>query len=324
MKERCKTIKNAINNAKTALIVSHVDPDGDSIGSMIALGIVLEKLGIEVALYSQDGVPRTYRFLPGIEKVKNKVTQNQHYDLLIAVDSSDIRRLGDKIEPRNIAKLIVNIDHHIDNTKYGDINCVQKSSSTAELVYEIIKFLKIKIDRQVAENLYVALITDTGNYRYENTTAETFIMAQDMLKAGVDTHALTTRIYDNKSVAGIRVQAKALTTLEISPDRKVAWAVVTQKMMESVGAKGEDLIGLVDQIRSVEGIEVAVLFREENGKVKVNLRSKEDISVSEIAKKFGGGGHLKAAGTTIDGDIQKVKHQVISEIIKYIKTHKSS
>jgi phosphoesterase RecJ-like protein len=323
MKKNCKSIKHAIKKAKTALIVSHVDPDGDSIGSMIALGMVLEKMGIEVNLYSQDGVPRAYRFLPGIQQVKNKLTPNRRYDLLIAVDSSDIRRLGDKIVARDIAKAIVNIDHHVDNTKYGDINCVQKCSSTAELVYEIIKFLRIKIDLEVAENLYVALITDTGNYRYENTTAETFIMAQDMLKAGVDTHALTTKIYDNKSVAGIRVQAKALTTLEISPDRKVAWAVVTQKMMESVGAKGEDLIGLVDQIRSVEGIEVAVLFREENGKVKVNLRSKEKVSVSEIAKKFGGGGHLKAAGTTIEGDIQTVKNQVISEIIKYIKSLKS-
>jgi len=319
MREILNSIKKALKEARTALIVSHVDPDGDSIGSMIAMGMILNKMGVACDFYSQDGVPRIYRFLPGSSEVKNKVTANKKYDLLIAVDASDIRRLGDRVEVADIAKLVINIDHHPDNTQYGNINYVAQSSSTAELVYKLVKFLKIKIDKDMAENLYVALITDTGNYRYENTSITTFIMAQDMLKAGVDTHEITTLIYDTKTIASIRVQALALATLEVSPDRKAAWAVVTSTMMEKTGAKGEDLVGLVDQIRSIVGIEVAILFREEEGKVKVNFRSKEKINVSEIARRFGGGGHTRAAGAVLTDDVQTAKNKVTTEVLKYIK-----
>ncbi|MBU0671929.1 MAG: bifunctional oligoribonuclease/PAP phosphatase NrnA [Candidatus Margulisbacteria bacterium] len=322
MNEIFITIKKALKNARNALIVSHVDPDGDSIGSMNAMGLVLAQMGLAVDQYSQDGVPKIYRFLPGSDSVKNKVEQNKKYDLLIAVDASDIKRLGDKLSVKDIAKLIINIDHHPDNTQYGDINYAQKSSSTAELVYKLLKNLKIKIDKPVAENLYVALITDTGNYRYENTSVGTFIMAEDMLKAGVDTHAITTRIYDTKSIASIRIQAAALSTLEVSPDRKAAWVVVTQEMMEKVGAKGDDIVGLVDQIRSIDGIEVAILFREDGSKVKVNLRSKSKINVSEIARRFDGGGHFRAAGAILSDDIVTAKKKVVAEVLKYLKASK--
>jgi phosphoesterase RecJ-like protein len=289
---------------------------------MIAMGMILEKMGIKADLYSQDGIPRVYRFLPGVEKVSKESDPNQRYDLLFAVDSSDIKRLGEKVPFRKIAKIVINIDHHPDNTKYGDINYVEKSSSTAELLYKLIKHLKFPIDRDLATNLYVALITDTGNYRYENTSVTTFDMAKEMLKAGVDTHAITTRIYDTKSIASMRVQAAALATLKTTPDRKAAWAVVSQEMMERSGAKSEDLIGLVDQIRSIDGVEVAILFREDDGKVKVNFRSKEKVSVSSIAKQFGGGGHIRAAGAILPGDLETAQKKVVAEVEKYLKASK--
>ncbi|MBN2057305.1 MAG: bifunctional oligoribonuclease/PAP phosphatase NrnA [Candidatus Saganbacteria bacterium] len=319
MKEIFNAIKKALKSAKIALIVSHVDPDGDSIGSMNAMAFVLSAMGIKVDLYSQDGVPKIYRFLPGSDNVKQRLEQNKRYDLLVAVDASDIKRLGDKLKVDGLARMIINIDHHPDNTQYGDINYVQQSSSTAELIYRMLKHFKIKIEEPVAENLYVALITDTGNYRYENTSVDTFIMAEDMLKAGVDTHAISTRIYDTKSIASIRIMAEALATLEISPDRKAAWAVVTQAMMDKAGAKGEDLVGLVDQIRSIDGVEVAVLFREDQGKVKVNLRSKSRVNVSDIARRFKGGGHYRAAGAVLSDDIQTAKKKVIAEVLKFLK-----
>jgi len=322
MNETLNAIKSALKKARTALIVSHVDPDGDSIGSMNAMSIILSQMGLAVDLYSQDGVPKVYRFLTGSERVKNKVEANKKYDLLVAVDASDIKRLGNKFNAKEIARLIINIDHHPDNTNYGDINYVAKSSSTAELIYKLLKGLKIKIERPVAENLYVALITDTGNYRYENTSVGTFIMAEDLLKAGVDTHAVSTRIYDTKSIASIKIQALALSTLEVSADRKAAWAVVTNEMMAKIGAKGEDLVGLVDQIRSIDGIEVAILFREDDGKVKCNFRSKAKVNVSEVARKFNGGGHYRAAGAVLTDDIQTAKAKVVAEVEKYIKASK--
>ncbi|NQT28961.1 MAG: bifunctional oligoribonuclease/PAP phosphatase NrnA [Candidatus Saganbacteria bacterium] len=315
-------IKKAVKRARTALIVSHIDPDGDSIGSMIALFIILSRLGLKVSLYSQDGVPRIYNFLPDVSEVKNKVPPREHFDLLFAVDSSDIKRLGDKIVIKQIAKTIINIDHHLDNTNYGDINYVQRCSSTAEIIYKLAKFLKVPIDRSIAQNLYVALITDTGNYRYENTSAETFSMAAELLRAGVDTHDITTRIYDTKSITSIRIQAAALGDLETTSDRKCAFATVTLDMMERFHAKGEDLVGLVDQIRSIDGVEVAILFRQEGDKVKVNFRSKDRINVSEIAKGFGGGGHVRAAGAIIAGDLSSAKNKVVSEVEKYLKASK--
>jgi phosphoesterase RecJ-like protein len=322
MNELFTSIKKALKSAKTALIVSHVDPDGDSIGSMNALAILLSEMGISVDHYSQDGVPHIYHFLPASELVKTKIPANRRYDLLIAVDASDRKRLGEKIKPREIAKLIINIDHHPDNTNYGDINYVAKASSTAELIYHLIKGLKLKIDNKIAENLYVALITDTGNYRYENTSMETFAMAMDLLKAGVNTHAITTKIYDTRTLAGVRIFAAALATLEITSDRAVAWAVVTKEMMEKYQAKSDDLVGLIDQIRAIDSVEVAILFRQDGDKVKVNFRSKAKINVSEVARRFGGGGHVRAAGATIAADLPTAKRLVLTEVEKYIKASK--
>lgn len=304
------------------MVVSHIDPDGDSIGSMIAMAMIMTGMGITTDLYSKDGIPRAYRFLPWVEKVKNELRDDLHYDLLVAVDSSNLNRLGESVDIKELANQTINIDHHPDNTKYGDMNFVEKCSSSAELVYRLIKYLKIDITKEMADNLYAALITDTGNYRYENTSAATFEMAGELIKAGVDTHEITTKIYDTKSAASIRMLAAALATLETSPDRKAGWITVTQEMMDKVKAKGEDLVGLVDLIRSIEGVEVAIQFREERDNVKVNLRSKDRVNVSEIAKRFGGGGHIRAAGATIPGDIENAKKKVIAEVIKYLKAIK--
>jgi bifunctional oligoribonuclease and PAP phosphatase NrnA len=322
MRETFGKINNAFKSARTALIVSHVDPDGDSIGSMISVGMILTGMGVEVDLYSEEGVPRIYRFLPWADKVKKQIQENIKYDLLISVDASDIKRLGNRVSDKGIANQIINIDHHPDNTRYGDINYVRLSSSTAELVFHLIKYLKVPITKEIAENLYVALITDTGNYRYENTSKGTFDMAGELIAAGVDTHAITTKIYDTKTLASIRVLALALSTMETSADKKAAWVCVTQEMMDQVAAKPEDLVGLVDIIRSIDGVEIAVLFRQERDKVKINFRSKEKINVSEIAKRFGGGGHVRASGAVIVDSMENAKNKVVSEIEKYIKALK--
>ncbi|MEA3493421.1 MAG: bifunctional oligoribonuclease/PAP phosphatase NrnA [Candidatus Margulisiibacteriota bacterium] len=322
MREILATIKKALKGARTALVVSHVDPDGDSIGSMISMAMIMTSMGINTDMYSKDGIPRVYRFLPWMEKVKNELRNDLNYDLLVAVDSSSKNRLGDDVDIREIANKVINIDHHPDNTNYGDMNFVEKCSSAAELVYRLAKYLEVEITEEMAENLYAALITDTGNYRYENTSAATFEMAGDLIKAGVDTHDITTKIYDTKSIASIHMLALALATLETSPDRKAAWITVTQEMMDRIKAKGEDLVGLVDIIRSIEGVEVAIQFREDHNKVKVNLRSKEKVNVSDIAKRFGGGGHIRAAGAIISGNIEDAKEKVIAEVTKYLKAMK--
>jgi phosphoesterase RecJ-like protein len=315
-------LKKALKNAKTACIAIHIDPDGDAIGTALALAMLLEKKKISTFIYSQDGVPKIYRFLPGAEKIKNESPREKVFDLAFILDSSARCRAGNKIALSKLAPVLINIDHHPDNSCFANINYVERLSSVAELVYLLARGLKWKIDKRVAECLYVAMITDTGNFRYENTSRSTFLMAADLLRIGVSTHAITTRIYDTKSIPSIKIFALAMGHLQFSEDKKIAWTAVSEEMMERTGAKGEDLIGLVDCIRSVDGVEVAILFREDKERIKINFRSKYRVNVSDIARRLGGGGHVKAAGVIIDGSLDEVKDRVIRETEKYLQATK--
>jgi phosphoesterase RecJ-like protein len=323
MKQAFAKIKERLKNAKSAVVTAHVDPDGDAIGSMLAMGMVLEHLGLHVHYYCADLPPRIYRFLPGADRIRRELPAGSFFDLAVVLDSSDFSRIGDGVDLRQVAKLVINIDHHPDNTMFGDINYVTKASSVAEEVYDLAKYLNVRIDRRIADCLYAAMITDTGNFRYENTSVKTFMIAAELLKAGVNTHEISTRIYDNRSLPAVRIAALALSQLQITPDHKAAWMVVTREMMRQTGAKGEDMTGIVDHLRAIEGVEVAILFREEkDGQIKVNFRSKDRLNVSEIARRFGGGGHLKASGATLEGQTEEAVKRVIAEVEKYLQAAK--
>jgi len=317
--EKCKQLNKVFHSAESALIISHIDPDGDSIGSMLCMGMLLTKLGVEVDFYSEDGVPKVYRFLPWADQIKNKVDPKRGYDLVVTVDSSDIKRTGTKINLHELSDVIVNIDHHPDNTNYGTINCVKLSSSTAELVYTMAKTFGLVIDADMAKCLYVALITDTGNFRYENTSKESFLMAAELLETGIKTNEITTKIYDTRTVPMVKLFAAAMATLETSDNHKAAWVTVTQEILKKYDCRSEQLVGLVDHIRSIAEVEIALLFREEaDGTVKINFRSKDKVNVSEIAQKFGGGGHFKASGAMLKEPLDSVKAKVIKEVLKHI------
>src|SRR3989339_879859 len=284
-------IKELLKKVNTVLVAGHSDPDGDSIGSMLGLGFMLEQAGKTVHYYCVDSVPRVYSFLPGVDKIKKNLTPGQRFDALFVVDSSDLSRLGDKTTDfRALAGTIVNIDHHHDNTNFGDINYVVAASSTSEAIFDLALYLKAKLDRRIAECLYVALLTDTGNFRYENTT-----------------------------IKAVRSTALAMSGLRFAAEGKICWTAVTGEMMEQVGAMGEDVVGIVDCLRSIEGVEVAIFFREKDEVVKMNFRSKDRVNVSEIARKFNGGGHLKAAGAVVNGNLEKVEAMVIAENEKQLQ-----
>ncbi|MCU0641595.1 MAG: bifunctional oligoribonuclease/PAP phosphatase NrnA [Candidatus Margulisbacteria bacterium] len=323
MKQAFAKIKERLKSAKNAIVTAHVDPDGDAVGSMLAMGAVIEQFGLKVSYYCADLPPRIYRFLPGADKIRREVPAGTLFDLAIVLDSSDLSRIGEGIDLRQCARVIINLDHHPDNTQFGDINYVTKASSVAEEVYDLAVYLGAKIDKRIADCLYAAIITDTGNFRYENTNVKTFLIAGELLKAGVNTHEISTRIYDNRSLAAVRICALAMTNMQITADHKAAWMVVTKAMMDQTGAKGEDMIGMVDHLRSIEGVEVAILFREEkDGTVKVNFRSKDRLNVSEIARRFGGGGHVKASGATLEGKTDEVVRRVVAEVEKYLQAAK--
>jgi len=290
---------------------------------MLGLGHLLQLSGVTVHYLCVDAVPRVYGFLPGADKIKKNLPFNQIFDLLFVVDSSDLSRIGDKTTDfRAVAKKIVNLDHHPDNTNFGDINCVGSASSAAEVVFDLAAYLKLPFNKQIAECLYVGLITDTGNFRYENTSVKTFCMAAELMKYGINTHDITTRIYDTRTVKAVKIAALALANVQFAGEGKICWSAITGEMMEQVGAMGEDVIGIVDHLRSIEGVEVAIFFREKEGMVKMNFRSKSRVNVSEIARKFGGGGHIKAAGAGMAGPIEKVEALVIAETEKHIQALK--
>jgi len=313
VKKVIEDIKDLVSSSKTAILAAHVDPDGDTLGSMIALALILRKLGLKCTLYSADGIPKSYRFLPHAEEVLDRPPK-EDFDLLITVDASDISRIGPK---KITAKKVINIDHHPDNTNFGDINYVELLSAVAEQVYNLARKLGVEIDKEIATLLYISIITDTGNFRYSNTLPSTFMVARELVEHGANPSTCATQVYDNHSIEGLKILAQALLNIKSVKKGKVVYSLITHQMIVECGAHGEDLVGIIDHLRTVETAEVAIMFREEErGKYKVNFRSKGAVNVSKIAKAFGGGGHVQASGCVIEGEGEEIVKKVLDRVLK--------
>ena len=308
----------AIQKAKSVLIVTHTDPDGDAIGSMLAMCLALKGSGRKISMYCRDKVPEIYKFLPQSDKVKHSISKVK-FDIAIAVDCGGENRVGKGIKLKALADAVINIDHHPDNTEFGDINFIEKISSVSEILFRLFSEMGIRITKEIAACLYAGIMTDTGNFRYDYTTARTLDTAAFLARAGADISGIAMAIYESKTKSSVKVLGAAMYRLETSKSGKVAWTILPQKLMDSIGAKSEDLTGLVDQIRSIKGVEVAVLFREEDDRIKVNFRSKFKVNVSDIAKKLGGGGHIRASGAILQGSLENAKDKVLAEVFKVIK-----
>jgi phosphoesterase RecJ-like protein len=317
-----KLIKAILSKVKTVLVVCHVDPDADTVGSMIAIEEMLKRLNLDVVMFSADPIPHTYHFLPNVSQIRRAVPDGVVFDVAITVDAGDVKRVGEGVELRKLARTIINIDHHPDNTNYGDINYVEPVSSSAELVYDLCGYLNIPISKDIAVCLYTAIITDTGNFRYENTNISTFTIAADLLNKGASPSEIANQIYDVKSIPSLKLLAYSLEHIETSDDGRVVWAVVTDEMIKNAGAVGEEMTGIVDHLRSVKGSQVALLFREHKGKIKINLRSKERVDVQKIASSLGGGGHRRAAGVVLEGSLPEARNRVLEAVRKHLKLWK--
>ena len=309
---------SAIKKAKNIIILAHMDPDGDAIGSMTAMYLALKGMGKKAAMYCRDPVPEIYGFLPESDKIKSSLN-NGKYDLAIAVDCGDEKRVEKGLDLKTLADKVINIDHHPDNTKFGDINLIEKISSVSEILFKLFKKMKVKITNDIAASLYTGIMTDTGNFRYDYTTAETLDTAALLARAGANISRIAMAVYETKTLSSVRILGAAMYRLETSQSGKVAWTVLPKQLMDSLGAKSEDLTGVVDHIRTIKGVEVAVLFREEEDGIKVNFRSKFKVNVSEIARNLGGGGHIRASGAVIQCPLEEAKQKVLDEVFKVIK-----
>ena len=311
MEEAIKVIKKSDN----IYIGSHVQPDGDNIGSILALGMAIKKLKGQINIIKVDDIPSDYSFLPSLDLIKEHDIK-EDIDLFIALDSSDIDRLGLGKQFALKADRIINIDHHITNDNFGDINIVSNSSgATGEIIYEFIKKMGVEIDKDIATCLYTAISTDTGSFMYGNTSYKTHLIVANLLRLGIDNNYINVNLYQSKSMERTKLFIDSINRLEYFLDGKIGIIAVTQDMLKNNNAKLEDTEGIVSFIRDIDSIEVACLLKEiDNNNVKVSIRSKKEIDVSKICNKFGGGGHIRAAGCTIYNEIDNAKSLILEEI----------
>ncbi|RKU11175.1 bifunctional oligoribonuclease/PAP phosphatase NrnA [Candidatus Poribacteria bacterium] len=290
---------------QTFAISTHVNPDGDAIGSELALFLFLEKLGKTVKIFNTDLVPKKYRFLPYWNKIKNaKASTNFCPEVLVILDASSRERIGSFLSKSLIpTHAVINIDHHVTAEAFGDYNIIiPTASSTAEIIYKFIKSTQIPIDEVSALCLYTGIMFDTGCFRYSNATSETHRIAADLIEIGdFAPDEIYRHVYEHIPLGKIHLLGQTLRTLELTSDGKIAWILVTQSMLKETKTTMDDVEGFVKQIQAIESVEVAICVCElPNGKTKVSLRSEGRVNVAALAAEFNGGGHERASGCRIN------------------------
>lgn len=308
-------IANELRKAPEVALFSHISPDGDCLGSMLALGIALRKLGKQVFLYNPDEVPQNLVFLPGASEVMRSLPA-QLPQTLCFVDCTDLRRVNLELNQLPDNAVILNIDHHISNQKFGTINLVEaQASATGEIVMELIRELGVSLDQEIATNLYTAMVTDTGSFQYSNTKPRTHRLAADLLESGIDLLQIHHHIFDQKPLAQVKLLTRGLTNLQLYTEGQLAVITLRQKDFEETGAQESLSEGVINNARSIEGVEVAVLFKElEPRKIRIGFRSNLWFNVNELAARFSGGGHQRAAGCTIEASLEEAKQAVIEAV----------
>ena len=309
----------ALAPCRKVLLSVHKNPDGDALGSQLALLLALEKMGKNVQAHNLDPVPEIYRFLPSRERISTGRDVAGVFDAIIVLDSEPSRTgLFNENYP---AKTLINIDHHITNPRVWQFTWLDPdATATGEMVYRLIDRLGTGIDRHMAQCLYTAIFTDTGSFRYSNTTASSMRIAASLIESGADPWIVTENVYESFSFKRIKLLGIILENMERSSDGRTAWVVVTEELYRQTGTTAEDTDNFVNFARSVMGVEVAVLFRQTGPEqYKISLRSKGRVDLSSMAQGLGGGGHKNAAGGIVDGPFLRVRERVLGAVQKQIE-----
>ncbi len=311
-------ILEEIKKADNIVLLTHENPDGDAVGSSLAMLMVLEKMGKKVDLIIPE-LPRVYQFLPSAEKIK-KEGKNEPYDLAIAVDTATIKMLNGWANYFETAKVKIVIDHHGTNTMYGDYNYVNPDApACAQILIQIIEHYGIEIDKETGTCILTGIITDTGGFQYQSTTPETFEFASDLLKRGVNVSDIYKKVMNTKSRANFELRKRAIDRMQFLEDGKIAITYITKKDEEETNAESGDYEGIVEEGRAIEGVEVSIFIRETSKGYKASLRSNSYLNVSDVCLMFGGGGHFHAAGCTIAQSLEQVKEKIINQVKLYLK-----
>jgi len=308
-----KKIINHLKNSNHIIIASHKDPDGDAIGSLIAMGLALEALNKNITLYNESSIPSAYRFLPSVERIVRQIKGTNTYDTAIILDCADFQRIGKLSSVISKIPVIINIDHHITNTIFGNFNLIDTSACAATvIIYNLLKEMALPINSAIATSIYTGILTDTGSFRFANTNKSAFAICEKMVEAGVDPYNVALHIYGRYSLGQIKLLNLALESIEISDNGKMSMMILTKNMFDETGTRHEDSNGLINYAKSIENIKIAALIHELSHNYHVSLRSDGTVDVAMIAGSFGGGGHYRAAGFNIESTLSDIKTQMLN------------
>jgi len=320
-------IGEVLRTHQSFVLLSHVRPDGDAIGSQLALGYSLLAMGKSVLLINEDGLPENLAFLPGSGRIESPPAEPLEVEVAIALDTAAKLRLGERaLHAASKAAIWLNIDHHISNPHYGDFNLIDPTSpATGQILYDLITRLELPLPPETRDAIYVAVSTDTGSFQYPSTTARTYEMAADLIRRGVDVGAINSKTYDELPYRRLELMRALLGTLERTSDGLVAYWELHDATRLELGLLPEDSEGLIDVIRGIRGVQLAVFFEElPDGMIRASMRSKDRrLNVCQIAMEFGGGGHALAAGLRMPGPLAAAKAQVLAAIARRVADVKS-
>ena len=306
-------ILEEINKAESIVILTHENPDGDAIGTGLALYNALKEYGKNPDIIIPE-YPRTFEFLPGADEIK-KSSDIEKYDLAISVDCATIKMLNGFANYFENAKVKVSIDHHSTNTMFGDLNYVSPDApACAQILLVVLNYFKIEITKDIGTCILTGIITDTGGFKYSSVTAETFEFVAWLLNKGINVSKIYRKVLQVKTKANFELTRKAMERLEFLEDGKVAFTYITKEDEEKVNAESGDHEGIVEVGRDIEGVEVSIFLRETDKGCKVSMRSNEYVNVSDVCIWLGGGGHVRAAGATIQCTVEQAKEKVLRQV----------
>ena len=319
-KDSLASICNALKKTDNFLLASHVNPEGDAVASVLALDSLLRRLGKKTMIACEDAFPERLGCLPDKRWNQEKdVPASRKFGALVVADCPTLERIGSVKKLLSPETKIFNIDHHISNTRFGHYNYIQPSASACgEVVYDMFKHFKMKINKDEATALYVTISTDTGSFKYSNTTVKSHQIAADLIKTGIDIEYINDALYATYSLEKIHLYSLLLGKVKTSEDGMIAWVGLTKANLKQTGATYEDTEGFIDFLKYIKEVKFSFFMSEvdgpQNGQVRVSFRSKGKYDVAQVAAKFGGGGHKKAAGCSINGTLEEATERILQEL----------
>jgi len=310
-------IIETLTQSREVFLATHENPDGDAIGSLLAMGLALEAMGKATTMFADSAIPAVYRFLPAVERIVHRFNEGLRVDTAVVLDCSALVRCGRAATVAGAASVLICLDHHLTNTGFGHLRWIDpEACATAEVVYRLIKAMGVTIDKAMATAIYTGILTDTGSFRFANTNRAAFAICEEMVALGVDPYQAARHVYGTYSLGRIKLLNRALDSIELADDGKISIMTLTRDMLAETGTLAEDTEGLINYARRIEAVQLAALILEDPnghaGRYHVSLRADGQVDAGAIATSFGGGGHAHAAGFSFDGDLAHVKAKLAS------------